>query len=115
MTHNAECWRLPRAVHAIVAISLIGCATVSSEDARLGTCPPVVEYGRAIQALAAEELVGLPGESMIMEMLSDYSVMRDQARVPLKAGPGSGIEGSVRRLDRRAKLKDSRCKKAAGR
>ncbi|MGB3642998.1 MAG: hypothetical protein WBA15_00835 [Mesorhizobium sp.] len=44
------------------------------------TCPPVVEYGRELQARAAEELAGLPEGSMIVEMLSDYSVMRDQAR-----------------------------------
>jgi hypothetical protein len=33
------------------------------------------------QARAAEELAGLPEEAMIAEMLSDYAVMRDEARV----------------------------------
>jgi hypothetical protein len=40
----------------------------------------VVEYGREFQVRAAEELAGLPEGSMIVEMLSDYDVMRDQAR-----------------------------------
>jgi len=43
-------------------------------------CPPVVEYGREFQARAADELDLLPDGSAIAEMLSDYSVMRDQAR-----------------------------------
>jgi hypothetical protein len=40
----------------------------------------VVEYGREFEARAAVELDLLPEESAIAEMLSDYSVMRDQAR-----------------------------------
>jgi len=80
MTSNAGCWRRRLAVLAIATISLAGCATVSSEDGRLATCPPVVEYGREFQARAAEELARLPEGSMIAEMLSDYAVMRDQAR-----------------------------------
>lgn len=43
-------------------------------------CPPVVEYSRELQARAADELDLLPDGSAIAEMLSDYSVMRDQAR-----------------------------------
>ena len=80
MTSNAGCWRRRLAVLAIATISLTGCATVSSEDGRLATCPPVVEYGRERQARAAEELARLPEGSMIAEMLSDYAVMRDQTR-----------------------------------
>jgi hypothetical protein len=81
MTSNAGCWKRRLAAHAITTSLLSGCATVSSEDGRLVTCPPVVEYGREFQALAAEELAGLPEGSMIVEMLRDYAVMRDQARV----------------------------------
>jgi hypothetical protein len=44
-------------------------------------CAPVVEYSREFQARAAEELTLLPYGSAIGEMLSDYAVMRDQARV----------------------------------
>ncbi|PKP70240.1 MAG: hypothetical protein CVT83_03855 [Alphaproteobacteria bacterium HGW-Alphaproteobacteria-5] len=62
---------------------LSGCATVRSEDGRLATCPPVVEYGREFQARAADELALLPDDSAIAEMLSDYSVMRNQAKACL--------------------------------
>jgi len=41
----------------------------------------VVEYSRALQIQAAEELALLPAGSAIAEMLSDYAVMREQARV----------------------------------
>jgi hypothetical protein len=40
----------------------------------------VVEYGREFQARAAEELLMLPEGSKIVEMLTDYAVMREQAR-----------------------------------
>lgn len=40
----------------------------------------MVEYGREFQARAAEELALLPQGSATAEMLSDYAVMRDQAR-----------------------------------
>jgi hypothetical protein len=38
------------------------------------------EYSRAFQARAAEELDLLPEGSVVVEMLSDYAVMREQAR-----------------------------------
>jgi hypothetical protein len=40
-----------------------------------------VEYRREFQARAAEEMALLPEGSVIAEMLSDYLVMREQARV----------------------------------
>jgi hypothetical protein len=43
-------------------------------------CPPVVEYSREFQARAAEDLRALPDGSAIGEMLSEYAVMREQAR-----------------------------------
>jgi hypothetical protein len=43
----------------------------------------VVEYGREFQARAADELALLPDDSAIAEMLSDYSVMRNQAKACL--------------------------------
>ena len=80
MKSNAGCWRRPLAVLGLATSFLSACATVGSEDGRLATCPPVVEYGREFQAWAAEELALLPEGSMIAEMLSEYAVMRDQAR-----------------------------------
>lgn len=80
MTSNVGCWKRRLAVLAITTSLLNGCATVRSEHGRLATCPPVVEYGREFQARAADELNLLPEGSAIVEMLADYSVMRDQAR-----------------------------------
>lgn len=60
---------------------LTGCATAGFEaGGGHGACPPVVEYSREFQAQAAEELVLLPEGSVVVEMLSDYAVMLDQAR-----------------------------------
>ena len=81
MMSNARCWKRRLAVLAIATSLLSGCATVGSEDGRLATCPPVVEYSREFQARAAEELALLPEGSAIAEMLSDYAVMREQARL----------------------------------
>ncbi len=63
----------------IVTSLLSACATVSSERVA-GVCPPVVEYDAEFQARAAEEVQALPKGSAIVDMLSDYTVMRDQAQ-----------------------------------
>ena len=83
MMSNARCWKQQLAALAIVTSLLSGCATVRSEDGRLATCPPVVEYGQEFQARAADELALLPEGSAIAEMLADYGVMRVQARAAL--------------------------------
>jgi hypothetical protein len=54
------------------------CATDSSETR--GPCPPVVDYSAAEQASAAAEVGALPEGAMIVRMLGDYAVLRDQAR-----------------------------------
>ena len=79
MMFNAGCWKRRLAALAIATISLTGCATVSSEQA-VGACPPVVEYDAVLQARAAEEVPALLEGSAVVEMLSDYAVMREQAR-----------------------------------
>lgn len=84
MMSNAGCWRRQLAVLAIGTSLLSGCATVGSETGEFGTCPPVVEYGREFQAKAAEELTSLQHGSAVGEMLSDYAVIRDQARTCLR-------------------------------
>ncbi len=78
---NDECWKRRLTALVIATISLTGCATVGFDGGEFGACPPVVEYSREFQARAAEELASLPHGSAIGEMLSDYAVMRDQARV----------------------------------
>ena len=80
MTCSARCWMPRLAVLATVTSLLSGCATGASEQRVVTACPPVVEYSREFQARAAEELGLLPDTSAIAEMLSDYAVMRDQAR-----------------------------------
>jgi hypothetical protein len=80
MKSNARCWTQPAAAPLIAMIWLTGCATVGSD--RSGhVCPPVVEYTTADQGRAAEEVDMLPEAAMVVEMLSDYAVLRDQARV----------------------------------
>ena len=80
MTCKGRCWRRRRVALVLATIWLSGCATVGSDADRLGACPPVVEYSREFQARAAEELALLPENSVLADMLSDYAVMRDQAR-----------------------------------
>lgn len=43
-------------------------------------CPPVVEYTPADQLRVADEVEALPDGAVIVRMLSDYAVLRDQAR-----------------------------------
>jgi hypothetical protein len=43
-------------------------------------CPPVVDYTAANQARAADEVKALPEGAVIVQMLIDYAVLRDQAR-----------------------------------
>jgi len=52
---------------------------VSSERVT-GVCLPVVEYDDEFQARAAEEVQALPKGSTVVEMLSDFAVMRDQSK-----------------------------------
>jgi hypothetical protein len=60
---------------------LTGCATEGFEAGGVAACPPVVEYSREFQARTAEELAKLPDGSAVVEMMRDYAVIRDQARV----------------------------------
>lgn len=43
-------------------------------------CPPVVEYSAADQMRAATEIEALPEGAVVIQMMSDYAVLRDQAR-----------------------------------
>ena len=57
---------------------LTGCAMGASETR--APCPPVVDYTAAEQARAGEEVEALPEGAVIVRMLSDYAVLRDQVR-----------------------------------
>ena len=78
MTSNARCWMPPAAALMIAMLWLNGCAT-GDFDAR-APCPPVVPYSAADQARAAAEVAALPEGAVVARMLSDYAVLRDQAR-----------------------------------
>lgn len=80
MTFNAGCWMRRLAVLVIAASWLSACATGGSEPRAGSACPPVVEYGEEFRLRAADELELLPEGSAVVEMLSDYAVMREQAR-----------------------------------
>ena len=80
MQSNARCWRRPLAVLVIATSWLTGCATAGFEANGLAACPPIVEYSRELQALAAEELALLPDGAAIVEMMGDYAVLREQFR-----------------------------------
>ena len=79
MKSSAECSKPRLAALMIVTSLLSACATVSSERIT-GVCPPVVEYEEEFQLRAAEEVQALPEGSVIVEMLRDYAVMREQAQ-----------------------------------
>ena len=80
MTFSGKCWRRRLVVLAIVASLLSGCGTAGSDRSAVAVCPPVVDYGAELQAQAAAELQMLPEGSAVATLLSDYAVMRDQAR-----------------------------------
>jgi len=80
MMSKVGCWKRRLAALAIATSLLSGCATVGSDPRLMPVCPPVAEYSRERQARAAAELMLLPTPSAIAEMMSDYAVMREQAR-----------------------------------
>jgi hypothetical protein len=43
-------------------------------------CPPVVQYSGTDQTRAAAEIEALSESAVVVAMLSDYAVLRDQAR-----------------------------------
>lgn len=80
MPFSAKC-SMPRlAALATLASLLAACATDGTDGAAIQACPPVVEYGADFQARAGAEVEKLPADSPLAEILSDYAVMRDQAR-----------------------------------
>jgi len=62
----------------IAMLWLTGCGAGGSDGS--APCPPVVEYSAADQARAAEEIEALAEGAVIVRMLSDHAVLRDQAR-----------------------------------
>lgn len=78
MPSTARCSTPPPAALLIAMLWLTGCAMAGSETR--APCPPVVDYSSAEQVRAADEVERLPEGAVIVRMLSDYAVLRDQAR-----------------------------------
>ena len=78
MPSTARCSTPPPAALLIATLWLSACATAGSETR--APCPPVVEYTAEDQARAADEVEALPEGAVIVRMLSDYAVLREQAR-----------------------------------
>ena len=78
MPSIARCSTPPPAALLIAMLWLSACATGGS-DTR-APCPPVVDYTAEHQARAADEVEALPEGAVIVWMLGDYAVLRDQAR-----------------------------------
>ena len=78
MKSDGGCWRLRLAVPLVAMLWLTGCGMDGSNADVL--CPPVVPYSAADQARAAAEVTTLPEGAVVIRMLSDYAVLRDQAR-----------------------------------
>ena len=78
MKSNARCWTPPATAPLIAMLWLSACAMAGSDA--LAPCPPIVDYTAADQATAADEVEALPEGAVIVRMLGDYAVLRDQAR-----------------------------------
>ena len=79
MKSNARCWTPPATAPLIAMLWLSACAMGGFEGS-VQVCPPVVKYSTADQARAAEEVEALPEDAVVVAMLSDYTVLLDQAR-----------------------------------
>jgi hypothetical protein len=83
MTFSGKCWRRRLVVLAIVANLPSACGTAGSDRPAMAVCPPVVGYDAEVQERAAAEVEALAEGSAVAELLSDYAVMRQQARACL--------------------------------
>lgn len=78
MPSTARCSTPPPAALLIAMLWLTGCAMGAFETR--APFPPVVDYTSAELSRAADEVEGLPEGTVIVRMLSEYAVLRDQAR-----------------------------------
>jgi len=59
----------------VTLLLLTGCKTVSSS-----ACPPLFKYTKQEQQQAAEELTELPADSVLRDMIVNYSAQRQNLR-----------------------------------
>lgn len=79
MPFNVGCWKPQQIGLVIATLFLSDCAGVGF-DRSPSACPPVVGYSRTEQARVTEEVAALPDGAVVVQILSDYTVLRDQAR-----------------------------------
>ena len=78
MISNVRCSTPPAAALLIVMLWLGACATDGSDA--MPRCPPVVDYSPTYQETAAAEIETLSEVFIVVQMLNDYAVLREQAR-----------------------------------
>ncbi len=78
MKSNARCWTPPAAALLIVML-LLSAYAMGGSEAR-APCLPIVDYSMADQVRVAGEVDALPEGAVVVRMLGDYAVLRDQAR-----------------------------------
>ena len=64
----------------MAAIIVGGCAMSSGHSSPVIVCPPVVDYTPEFQAQMADELQLVPADGAVVTAMSDYGLMRNQAR-----------------------------------
>jgi len=64
---------------ALAAMLLTGCQAAPSNTTTV-VCPSIVEYDRATQQRAAQELRRMPADAELPRMFADYGRLRDQVR-----------------------------------
>lgn len=69
-----------------LAVMLSACASINPErvDFAYSRCPILVKYTQQELMQAAKEFANLPNESQIVEMMTDYSKLRDACRLAEK-------------------------------
>ena len=77
MKSNGRCWTLPAAALLIAMLWLSACAMGDFDG--LAACPPVAKYTKVDHLRAAIEVEALPEDAVVLRMLSDYAVLRDQS------------------------------------
>jgi hypothetical protein len=94
---------------AIATSLLSGCGMGASD--RSAVCPPIAGYGVEVQERAAAEVQALPEGSAVATLLSNYAVMRDQARscAKLIALPDGEAKPAVSATNDQASQCVSRC------
>lgn len=81
MTCHDRCTRRQCVVLAPTPILLKGCGTCTFAPVHVRVCPRVVEYEPVSEARAAEKMGLLLEGSEIEESMSDFAILRKQARV----------------------------------